>query len=502
LFLAFFWRYSKHLGWAFLGVLCVSFSYSVILVRHNAVADFYSPLTRFWELALGAALSHAAIPKSNIYRSIISWLGLSLIVVAVTLVQRNYSFPGAWALLPTMGAACLIYAGEDAWLNRQVLSRRLLVWIGLISYPLYLWHWPLLSFARIIESGTPSLEVRFWLVATSVVLAWLTYRFLELPVRSRRRNANIILMLCMSVFLLGAAGLTVKKQSGFKFRTFSMLNGDTTTIVLGADREKLIHECGISEAEKSLFQYCLSGGSNPQFAVLGDSKAEALFYGLVRESEPDQQWMMIGSVYPPGSNSAFDNLQQHKNQLALQTIVHNPAIKVVVLAIALRDTFSVNRDTGYLAKDFVPPSTVVESYSSTLQQLEHAGKRVVFFIDNPTFPDPTSCISGGATSSSFLNQFLSRKKNPYCTIRYTDYLAGTKAYRQFAFDLKRLHPGLTIYDPAPLLCDIPHNECTVTHQGKFLYSYGDHISDFANSMIAKDMLPVIHNLVPEQRHIQ
>jgi len=496
LFLVFFWRYSKHLGWAFLGVLCVSFSYSVFVVRHDVVADFYSPLTRFWELALGAALSYAAVPKSIVRRSLISWLGISLIVIAVTMIQNNYSFPGAWALLPTIGAACLIYAGEDTWLNRQVLSHRLLVWIGLISYPLYLWHWPLLSFARIIESGTPNTGVRFWLVAASVALAWLTYRFLERPIRSRRTNTNFILLLCMSVFLLGVAGLTVKKQSGFKFRTFSMLNGDTTSIILGADRDKLQHECGISEADKALFQYCLRGGSNPHYAVLGDSKAEALFYGLVRESKPDQQWMMIGSVYPPGSSSAFDDRQQHKNQLALQTIVHNRSIKVVVLAVALRDIFPANRETGYLAKDYVPPNAKVLSYSSTIQQLEQAGKSVVFFIDNPTFPDPTSCISGGATSNSFLNQLLSRKKNPDCTIRYTDFLAGTQAYRQFADELKRLHPRLTIYDPSPLLCDIPDNVCTITHHGKFLYSYGDHISDYANSMIAKDMLPVIRRLVP------
>jgi len=391
----------------------------------------------------------------------------------------------------------MIYAGEGTWLNRQVLSNRLLVWIGLISYPLYMWHWPLLSFARIIESGTPSIEVRFWLVAVSVVMAWLTYSFLERPIRSRHRTTNIILILCMSVFLLGVAGLTVKKLYGFKSRHFSMLNGDSSTVVLGADRDKLQHECGISEAQKYLFQYCLSGGAEAtHYLLLGDSKAEALFYGLVRESKPEMQWMMIGSVYPPEGDATSEDRQQLKNRLALETIIHSPSIKAVVLAVALRDIFPVDRDTGFLAKDFVPSSEKIASYSLTIQQIEQAGKRVVFFIDNPTFPDPTSCISGGATSSPFLNQFLRRKKNPYCTIRYTDYLAGTRVYRQFVGELKRLHPSLIVYDPTPLLCDIPHNICTVTHEGKFLYSYGDHISDYANSMIAKDMLSVIGKLIP------
>jgi peptidoglycan/LPS O-acetylase OafA/YrhL len=498
LLLAFYWRYSRHFGWILLGILGASLFYSMTVVRHDVVADFYSPLTRFWELALGAVLAHLVAHKpatSATSRSLISWLGLCLIIGAVVVIEKDYPFPGAWALLPTMGAACLIYAGEGAWLNRQVLSHRLLVWIGLISYPLYLWHWPLLSFARIMESGTPSVELRFWLVAASIVLAWLTYRFLEHPVRSRPRSGSIILMLCLAMFVLGAAGLAVKKLDGFKSRQFSMLHGETSTIVLGADRGGLQNECGISGAQKSNFQYCLKGGQEePRYALLGDSKGEAVFYGLVRESEPDMRWVMIGSVYPPESDVAPEDRQQLKNQLALQTIARSPSIKVVVLAVALRSIFPLNNDTGFIAPNDVASPGKIATYSRAIQQLEQAGKRVVFVMDNPTFPDPTSCISGGATTSLFLNQFLRRKESPHCAIRYTDQLAGTQAYRQFIAELKRLHPGMVVYDPTPLLCDIPRNVCTITREEKFLYSYGDHISDYANSMIAREMLPVIREL--------
>ena len=499
LFLAFFWRYSRHLGWAFLGVLGVSLAYSVILVRHDAVADFYSPLTRFWELALGAGLAHSVSnkPANSINRSLISWLGLCLILGAFIVVQKNYSFPGAWALLPTVGAACLIYAGEGAWLNRRVLSHRLLVWVGLISYPLYLWHWPLLSFTRIMESATPAVGLRFGLVAASVVLAWLTYRLLERPIRSRPRSGNVIIILCLTVLMLGIAGFTVKSLHGIKSRQFSMLNGDSGTMVLGADRNKLQRECGIAEPQKSIFQYCLRGGTEePRYALLGDSKAEALFYGLVRESKQDMQWMMIGTIFPPEANAAADDQQQLKNRLALETIVHNPSVKVVVWTMALRDIFPVNTETGFIAENVVMPPEKIAAFSLTIEQLEQAGKRVVFVIDNPTFPDPTSCISGGLTSSALLNQFLRRKENPYCTLRYTDHLAGTRLYRQFIAELKSRHPRLAVYDPTPLLCDISHNVCAITHEGKFLYSYGDHISDYANSMIARDMLPVVRGLAP------
>lgn len=496
LFLAFFWRYSRHLGRAFIGVLGISLAYSLMTVQHDVVADFYSPLTRFWELALGAGLAYLAARRpatGAAYRSLISWAGLGLILCAIIIVDRDDAFPGAWALLPTLGAAFLIYAGGQTWLNRQVLSHRLLVWFGLISYPLYLWHWPLLSFARIMESGTPSVEVRFWLIAASILLAWLTYQFLERPVRSRPRSRKLIWMLCLSMLALGAVGLTIKKQDGFKSRQFSMLDGDYGSMQLGADRESLHHECGLAEAQKPAFQYCLRGGAQePRYALLGDSKAEALFYGLVREAGPDTQWLMIGSVFPPEPNSAAGDSQQMKNRLALETVIRNPDIKVVALAVALRGIFPVDGNTGYITAAPAPDKTA--SYSLTIQLLEQAGKRVVFVIDNPTFPDPTSCISGGLTASPLLNQFLRRKENPLCTIRYTDHLAGTQAYRQFIGALQQRHPGLTVYDPTPLLCDIPRNLCTISHEGKFLYSYGDHISDYANTLIARDMLTVIGKL--------
>jgi len=496
LFLAFFWRYNKFLAWALLVIMGISLGYSMMLVRHDAVADFYSPLTRFWELALGAFLAHLITQKlilTATSRDIISWLGLSLIAIAALIIKNDFLFPGAWALLPTLGAALLIYAGEGAWLNRNVLSHRLLVWAGLISYPLYLWHWPLLTFARIMESGTPSADVRFFLLVASIILAWLTYQLVERPLRSRSRSRSIVLLLCLSVFLLGIAGLIVKSSHGYKNRQANMLNADASTMVLGADRDKLRHECGIGGAQKADFTYCLSGGAGePHYAMLGDSKAEALFYGLVRESSPDMQWLMIGYFQPPQLNASL----QDRNLIGLQAIINNPSIRVVTLTLAIRGIYPLDDDTGFIAENTARYPDRIATYSRTIQQLEQAGKRVVFVVDNPTFPDPTSCISGGATSSAFLNQLLRRKENPRCTISYTDHLKGTHAYLNFIAELKLLNPGMIIFDPTPLLCDIPNNKCTVTREGKFLYSYGDHISDYANSMIARDILSLIRTFKP------
>ena len=155
-------------------IVAISFSVNVGIRLSDRIQDFYSPLTRFWELMMGGILAYLTLQEISIWdkatqmiraalgkadtapnptpdrallRNAQSVLGALLIGVAVLLVTKERLFPGWWALLPTVGAYLIISAGQHAWLNRTVLSHRLVVWFGLISYPLYLWHWPLLSFA-------------------------------------------------------------------------------------------------------------------------------------------------------------------------------------------------------------------------------------------------------------------------------------------------------------------------------------------------------------------
>jgi hypothetical protein len=269
-----------------------------------------------------------------------------------------------------------------------------------------------------------------------------------------------------------------------------MLNADPATLVLGADRARMQHECGLGDEQKKKFEYCLQSAPHANYALLGDSKGEALLYGLVRESSPGMEWLMLGSVHPPGARGTGSAMQE-KNQLAWQQVEQTAEIRGVVLAVALRGIVRLD-ERGFIASP-VPPG-VLEQYSLSIARLEQAGKRVVFVMDNPTFPDPRSCIRGGLTSSEWLNQFLYRKENPYCTMSHESYLAGTRVYREFVGALQQRHPAMVVYDPTPLLCEVAKDRCAVTREGKFLYSYGDHISDAANSILARDMMPMLRGL--------
>ena len=185
-----------------------------------------------------------------------------------------------------------------------------------------------------------------------------------------------------------------------------------------------------------------------------------------------------------------------RTNIALDSLVKNNDIEVVMIGVAVRSLFGTPET--YKDEDLQKSPYYQDSFSGltkTIATLENAGKKVIFFMDHPGFPDPKSCISGGMTGNDFLNQFLTRKVNPRCSMTYEQYRFDSQRYFQFVADLNKLHPKLYVYDPIPLVCDIPNNRCEISKDGKFLYSYGDHLSDYANSMIAKDLLPKISYLL-------
>jgi peptidoglycan/LPS O-acetylase OafA/YrhL len=160
---------------------------NIALVRYSQRAAFYLPISRLWELLIGGCIPYAtarwSLQTERFRRESSSILGISLIGAAAYLVPAA-DFPGWWAVPPVLGSALIIAAGPEATVNRA-LSRRPLVGLGLISYPLYLWHWPLLVLLR-----GPTSKGR-WIVALSVVLAAATYLLIEQPLRRSFRLPRI-----------------------------------------------------------------------------------------------------------------------------------------------------------------------------------------------------------------------------------------------------------------------------------------------------------------------
>jgi peptidoglycan/LPS O-acetylase OafA/YrhL len=203
------------IGRLIVGLLVASFAVNIALSLTDTSSDFYLPVSRFWELLAGAALAWR--PDVNLkagLKHVISLAGMAAILMSARLFASEMRFPGWLALLPVAGSVAVIVAGSNAVVNKTILSNRVAVSIGLISYPLYLWHWPLIAFSYVIRGKPPTSFMAFGIVIASLLLAWATYRFIEGPVRFNSNRVRHTQIVAACVAVLGACGLAVWVTAG------------------------------------------------------------------------------------------------------------------------------------------------------------------------------------------------------------------------------------------------------------------------------------------------
>jgi peptidoglycan/LPS O-acetylase OafA/YrhL len=257
-----------------------SFVLNVALIDAHPVATFYLPFTRAWELAAGAALACGwnRISQSSAASNWRAAIGLVLIAAAAGFLDTHRAFPGWWALMPVAGGALLLSA-PMAWGCRHVLASRPMVWIGLISYPLYLWHWPLLVFFGIVKFGPLTLSERELILLASALLAWLTYWLVETPFRFGRPSSLKLAGLCAGMVLVAAAGGIVVEGGGFDFRLPPEIRAMAE--VRTDSSSWRFHECLLDlDREMSFAESCVDRDRRPLLILWGDSTAGALLPAL------------------------------------------------------------------------------------------------------------------------------------------------------------------------------------------------------------------------------
>ena len=245
--------------------------------------------------------------------------GAALISISVLVITKETPFPGWWAVLPTLGAGLIISAGPQAWLNRAVLSNRVLVWFGLISFPLYLWHWPLLSFARIVNSETPTPKTRIALVIISIALAWLTYRLIEKPIWLGNRSKAKTMTLLILMMVVGCSGYASYKKDGLSFRAATQQHvindGDIGFEMFQKFHAQNFFMCTPIEIQKEAFiSYdiirCSQSKKNEplKMAIIGDSHAEHLFLGLAKALPETNIVFYLKNFIPSINNPEYDKI--------------------------------------------------------------------------------------------------------------------------------------------------------------------------------------------------
>ena len=366
------WKYRRAVPVLIVAALVLSFAVNIWLTsQHDGAAAFYSPLSRAWELMAGCAL---ALLKRRGWRvqpanaGSVASLGLLLLIASFVLIGDTRAFPGWWAVLPVLGAFLLIAAGPDAWPNRRILGHWAFVAIGLVSYPLYLWHWPLLTFARIYESTTLPRSIRVAALALSLAAAVATYRFIELPIRHSARPTTKAFALLALVTVMGTLGLFCYGMNGFPGTGFRDPQREAfidyfdnrgakwkfgTRLGLA---EKFRLECDFYNLDlyrrqqatsvplPGIAPSCTERDPGKRHAVMlwGDSHAQHLYWGLKQTLPPDWQILQVASsgCFPDPNASGPSKIDycQHSNWVALQTIAKARPDVVIVAQESMQRT--------------------------------------------------------------------------------------------------------------------------------------------------------------------
>jgi peptidoglycan/LPS O-acetylase OafA/YrhL len=303
-------------------LIIASFWLDLAILKKNVDLAFYLPFTRAWELLVGSSSSIWLItakdvpvavwtttecqkacvrvenvlqqlvwapgtaPRGNLIPEFFAIGAIAAIVGAVYRFSASTPYPGTFTLVPVL-AATLLLLTSSSWINRFFLSSRPMVFIGLISYPLYLWHYPLMAYARILWADAVPKGVMIAAVIASAILAWLTYRCVERPIRfSKSRRHGKIAALMAGMAAVGAVGLIADKTGGLPIRIPGeirgyMLTGEETSVNWRRSKCLLLPDQGAS----NFADECSGSGKRPMLFVWGDSYAAALYAGLNQLSD-------------------------------------------------------------------------------------------------------------------------------------------------------------------------------------------------------------------------
>jgi len=271
-------------------ITAASLFLSIWTTSQYPTAAYYLLPWRSWELGIGALLALGVVPaiRHPGLRELATTLGLASILGAMLFIDRSTPFPGSAALLPTVGAALILHAGQSGTtVVSRILSARLPVFIGKLSYSLYLWHWPVIVFFTYQTLRMPDPPQAAGLFALSLALAWASYMFVEQPLRHAKpdwRVGQVFLTAGVSVGLvIGVAGAFYISRG-----LPSRLPTDASRIAaFNADFHPDRYRCwGKKSKEGTWAQPCIFGADpSPTVALIGDSHANALVPALEQTAE-------------------------------------------------------------------------------------------------------------------------------------------------------------------------------------------------------------------------
>jgi peptidoglycan/LPS O-acetylase OafA/YrhL len=481
--------YSSRFGVWLVSVGLISLLACIFWTPFNGSATFYLIPFRAWELLIGSVLALQLIPtlSGSAARNALSFVGLSMMLTSVFVYTHDTPFPGAAAMLPTIGTAFVIHAGSGGktFVNRA-LSVRPMVFVGLISYSLYLWHWPVVVYAKqyLINEWT-DLETSVILIVI-FLLSIMSWRFVETPFRNRQLfgpRERLFARFAAITVVVVSGSLAMVFTNGFPGRNTVASMSEVITADPGWQHWKNCEEAG--EEEGGTSNLCSIGAKDalPTFLLWGDSHALSLASAVNLSADRQGTGGLLAvrtacppllSIHRPGERTCAEF-----NAAILEQIGGRPEIETVILAARWamasigtryknesgRSMFLVDLESGETeAGDNAALFEI--GLQRTIEALVKQGKKIVLVTQVPE-------VGHDVPSASYSAKLTGRDVNEMISPSIEEYRERTANVSR-VFALLNSEHAVTIIDPAKLLCD--DTNCRVVMDGTPLYRDDNHLS--------------------------
>ncbi len=446
-----------------------SFICAIILIEIHPRIAFFSLPTRAWELGVGALLATTQISwqnRSSLHGNLFGLFGSGMLVASYFIIDADNRIPSIGVILPVLGTALIILAPSSS-VSSRLLASRPLVFVGLISYSLYLWHQPVLSFGHLISD---SVSVTVLLLLMIIALSFLTWKYIETPFRNKKflQDPYTLPLSIFTLTLIGFIGFFVSSNHGFSERFPYYTN------------YKLKHAWGAeNNADESCIKrygndkYCLLTNPNSDVTdiLIGDSHANHFYYGLSERLSLDgRNLLMIGAGgCPPLIDIDMGYNYKHGTRLRCLARVNSQYLELlssesvqhVYIAFAQETMFDEKLDfidmRGEIDFSLDRQNAVLQGILRTVRYAQVNGKSVSLLLDLPdnTHLDFLQCLLKGKSEDVCINVWKLEK----VSAKYIQLVTSLKAF------------NIDIIDTSFALQMFPF-----TDEGAYLYRDGTHIS--------------------------
>jgi peptidoglycan/LPS O-acetylase OafA/YrhL len=483
-------RYVRAWRRSLLGIALASFVISLWQVQQAPAQAFFLLPARAWELLAGSLLAVAPVANRAVASSVrqaVATVGITAVAVAIAFYDWRTAFPGLAALLPVLGTVAIIWsgAGQRTWLS-SVLGTRPMVAVGLISYSWYLWHWPVHVFADYAAVDGIAVHENIALIMFSLVLGYLSWRWVETPLRGRRWLAQprqAVLGALLAMVLVGLAGQALRWSDGVPSR----LSAQALRYAKASEWHAGQRDCMFEKKTAPDHLVCHLGpqGTGPLPPIIwGDSHAAALVPALRLHSERTGQALDLASSAGcvPVAGLERNDVCRHFNAQVSALVKQVPGRDVVLVARWTLYLYGDEHgDLTYRLPGADGPAQLARALRREVQALREGGSRVWLMDEVPL----------QRFNAPYRLSRLAMLERPTQGIgrALVEHLQRQAFVHALFAELAAADPEVRVLDTTSLFC-ADDMTCVAEAAGRSLYMDDNHLGDDAASFVAPLFAPL------------